>query len=204
VDPGCQEKENQIQIGKMKGIFWNIRGLNMPGRKLSLEYLIRDYRVDFIGVQETKKEDFSTSFLKNLSCPAIFNWEMLPAKGITGGILLGVREDSFSISNVSILEHSVSCMLLDKKSNFSWRLVVVYGSPYDESKPEFIDELHKVLSTWQGPTVLGGDFNLCRFSSDKRNGRINQRMADCFNDWVNKWSLIEINPGNRKFIIKGT
>jgi hypothetical protein len=129
---------------------------------------------------------------------------MLPAKGITGGILLGVREDSFSISNVSILEHSVSCMLLDKKSNFSWRLVVVYGSPYDESKPEFIDELHKVLSTWQGPTVLGGDFNLCRFSSDKRNGRINQRMADCFNDWVNKWSLIEINPGNRKFIIKGT
>jgi hypothetical protein len=33
--------------------------------------------------------------------------------------------------------------------------VVVYGSPYDEGKSEFIDELHRVLSTWQGPTILG-------------------------------------------------
>jgi hypothetical protein len=29
------------------------------------------------------------------------------------------------------------------------------------------------------------------------NGRINQRFADCFNDWVNKWGLVELNPGNR-------
>jgi hypothetical protein len=33
---------------------------------------------------------------------------------------------------------------------------------------------------------VGGDFNLNRFSSDKSNGRINQRFVDCFNDWVNK------------------
>jgi hypothetical protein len=45
----------------------------------------------------------------------------------------------------------------------------------------------------------GGGFNLCRFSSDKSNDRINQKMADCFNDWVNMWGLVEINPGNRKF-----
>jgi hypothetical protein len=24
-------------------------------------------------------------------------------------------------------------------------------------------------------------------------------MTNCFNDWINKWDLIEINPGNRKF-----
>jgi hypothetical protein len=40
---------------------------------------------------------------------------------------------------------------------------------------------------------------LYRFSSDKSNGRINQKFADCFNDWVNKWGLIELNPRNRKF-----
>jgi hypothetical protein len=44
----------------------------MPGRKLSLEALIRDHRVDFVGVQETKKEEFSPAFLKNLTCPSIF------------------------------------------------------------------------------------------------------------------------------------
>jgi hypothetical protein len=28
---------------------------------------------------------------------------------------------------------------------------------------------------------------------------INQRFADYFNDWVNKWGLVELNPCNRKF-----
>jgi exonuclease III len=58
----------------MKGIIWNIRGLNQPGSKLCLEQLIRDHRLDFVGVQETKKEDFSPVFLKNLSCPVNFSW----------------------------------------------------------------------------------------------------------------------------------
>jgi hypothetical protein len=55
-----------------------------------------------------------------------------------------------------IFKFSVSCMLSDKKSSFRWRLVVVYSSPYDEGKPEFIDDLYMVLSMWQGPTVIGG------------------------------------------------
>jgi hypothetical protein len=32
----------------------------------------------------------------------------------------------------------------------------------------------------------GGDFNLYRFAIDKSNGRVNLKLADCFNDWVNK------------------
>jgi hypothetical protein len=33
---------------------------------------------------------------------------------------------------------------------------VVYGSPYEESKTEFIEELDKVMGDWQGPTLAGG------------------------------------------------
>jgi endonuclease/exonuclease/phosphatase family metal-dependent hydrolase len=44
-----------------------------------------------------------------------------------------------------------------------------------------------------------GDFNLCRFPSDKNTGRINQKYADAFNDWINKWGLVEMNPNNRKY-----
>jgi hypothetical protein len=39
--------------------------------------------------------------------------------------------------------------------------------------------------------MVGGNFNLCRFSTDKSNGKINQKYSDCFNDWVNKWGLVE-------------
>jgi hypothetical protein len=115
------------------------------------------------------------------------------------GVLIGVREGDLVVSNVSCLKYSASCMILYRKKNIDWKLVVVYGSPYDEGKVEFIDELHSVLTVWQGPILIGGDFNLCRFVTEKSNGKINQRHADCFNVWVNKWGLIEINPSNGKF-----
>jgi exonuclease III len=95
----------------MKGIIWNIRGLNQPGRKLCLEQLIRDHRLDFVGVQETKKEDFSLVFLKILSCPVNFSWQFLPANKTASGILLGVRDDSFRIAGVSVLKSSVNVIL---------------------------------------------------------------------------------------------
>jgi hypothetical protein len=40
------------------------------------------------------------------------------------------------------------------------------------------------MSSWQGPIVVGGDFNLVRDSQDKSNGVINHRWANAFNDWV--------------------
>jgi hypothetical protein len=39
---------------------------------------------------------------------------------------------------------------------FNWRFIVVYGSPYEEFKLEFIDELDSIMSRWQGPTIVGG------------------------------------------------
>jgi hypothetical protein len=138
-------------------------------------------------------------FLRNLTSPVEFTWNYLLARGTTGGVLVGVRDKSLLVSNVSTLKSSVSCMLLDKRNNFSWKPVVVYVSPYEEARMEFIDELHLVLSSWQGPIVIRGDFNLSRFVYEKSNGRINQKWADCFNDWVNKWGMIELSPTNRKF-----
>jgi hypothetical protein len=76
---------------------------------------------------------------------------------------------------------------------------VVYGSSCEEGKADFIDELHVILASWPGPILISGDFNLSRFTSNKNNGRISQKWVDCFNDWVNEWGLIELNPTNRKF-----
>jgi hypothetical protein len=94
---------------------------------------------------------------------------------------------------------SVSCVLQEKAQNFSWKLLVVYGPAYEDKKVEFIDELHSILTSWQGPMLIGGDFNLCRYATDKSNGRINKKIVDCFNDWINRCALIEINLANRKF-----
>jgi exonuclease III len=183
----------------MKGLIWNVRGLNQPGRILNLGHLIRSNNVDFVGIQEIKREEFPHNFLKNLVSPGVFSWHFLLAKGTAGGILLGTRADSFLINNAQLHDFAISCIIQDLTTSFSWKLVVVYGPSYGDKKTLFIDELHKILASWQGPWFIGGDFNLSRFPSDKSTGRINQNLAYCFNDWINRWGLIEVNPSNRKF-----
>jgi exonuclease III len=68
----------------MKRAFWNLRGLNKPGRMKCLSDFVKSNNVDLIGVQETK-ELIPQSFLggvdKNLS------WKYVLAKGTAGGIL---------------------------------------------------------------------------------------------------------------------
>jgi hypothetical protein len=53
-------------------------------------------------------------------------------------------------------------MIKNKIDNFCWRLIVVYGSRYEETKLEFIEEMDQVMAKWEGPTLLGGDFNLVK------------------------------------------
>jgi hypothetical protein len=161
------KKNNVIMIGA----FWNVRGLNQPGRNLSLEHLIKNNRLDFVGVQETKREEFPLNFLRNLTNLSPFSWHFLPTKGTAGGILVGVRDEKFLISSVSLYNSVVCCLITDKNNNFDWTLVVVYGPPCEDRKVEFIDELHLIISKSHGP-VVGGHFNLSRFVADKSNGRI--------------------------------
>jgi hypothetical protein len=61
-----------------------------------------------------------------------------------------------------------------------------YGPFYGDKKTLFIDELHKILISWQGSWLIGGDFNLSKFPSDKSTGKINQNLIDSFNDWINR------------------
>lgn len=49
------------------------------------------------------------------------------------------------------------------------------------------------------PTLIGGDFNLVRFGSDKSNGNVNLEWCDLFNAWVEISSLLEIKMSNMLF-----
>lgn len=43
----------------------------------------------------------------------------------------------------------------NKQDGLEWRIIVVYGSPYEEGKQEFISELHEMFISWQGSTLIG-------------------------------------------------
>jgi hypothetical protein len=49
--------------------------------------------------------------------------------------------------------------------------------------------------------MLEGDFNLVRSVSNKSNCVISHKWTDLFNDWINRWGLIELDPKNRKLTL---
>lgn len=137
--------------------------------------------------------------LKFLTGNVLFNWCSLRAKGSVGGILVGANVDLFMMTSGDVLDYSISVMLTNKIFGFVFKLVVVYGSPCEDSKHAFIDQLHSVMCSWQGPVMLGGDFNLVRNPADKSNSLVNFKWVDLFNDWISKWGIIELELRNRRY-----
>lgn len=88
---------------------------------------IVDKRLEFIGLQETIKSDFSPNELHNLSTGKNFLWEWIAPRGKSGGILVGVNNDSFDIVHVEKGEYFVRLLLFDKNTKFHWNLITVYG-----------------------------------------------------------------------------
>jgi hypothetical protein len=79
------------------------------------------------------------------------DWKYIPAQGTAGGILFDFRSATMNV--VRRQEYTYCAMTIVKNchDNFVWRLVIVYGSPYEESKMEFIEELQEMMESWQGP-----------------------------------------------------
>lgn len=148
---------------------------------------------------ETKKDFFSPGRLRSFTGNVPFRWEYLKARGSAGGILVGANSELFTMSNVITLKFSVSVVLTNKVSSFAFKWITVYGSAYDNGKQEFLDELEMIMESWNGPIMIGGDFNLVRSTDDKSNGIVNHKWVDLFNEWINRWALIELDPTNRKY-----
>jgi hypothetical protein len=58
--------------------------------------------------------------------------------------LVGTSNDLFDIIKWDIYTYSISALIKSKKDDVVWRIIVVYGSAYEEHKLDFINELHNV------------------------------------------------------------
>ena len=76
----------------MIGLIWNIRGLGQHGKIQCLCDTIAKSDPDFIGFQETKKENISEGFLKAIDRFDNFVWHFLLAENTAGGSLWVLRK----------------------------------------------------------------------------------------------------------------
>jgi hypothetical protein len=136
--------------------FWNNGSISSPCRKRFIDYNFIPLRLDYIGFHETKKEQFTNSFLKNVSWNRNFLWNHLPAVGTTGGILAGINGDLFEIISWEVKIFSDSVVVKNKIIDFVYRITTVYDSTHEEKKQEFISELHELFLHLEEPALVGG------------------------------------------------
>jgi hypothetical protein len=110
------------------------------GKDIKIEFLkelIRKERIDFIGIQETNKKSFDDSWLQSISSNRNFAWVWSPAKGRSGGLLVGLDADVFDIRQVDKGDFMIKVLVAHKESGFIWNFINVYGAAQNDYKQFF-------------------------------------------------------------------
>ncbi|KAM0867146.1 hypothetical protein ACQ4PT_042150 [Festuca glaucescens] len=174
------------------------RGFEAPGRQQQLKEYMRRENVDIVGLLETIKESFLLHELEGLSRHK-FAWHWRSASGHSGGILLGVNEDTFEVEDMDHGEFFVSMAVTHKRSNLSWEVIIVYG-PTDHSRSQsFLEELRNKINRSTTPVVVAGDFNLIRSPEDKSSSLVDIPRMQMFNDCLADLALREITRVGARF-----
>ena len=135
-------------------MFWNVRGIWQVIERNFIRETIIEKHLDFVGLQETIKGDYSKNELHNLSGWKTFLWEWIAPRGKSGGMLVGINSDNFDLQQVEKGTYYVRMLLFDKKAKFSWNLVTVYGDAPKEGKAAFLAELSILYKIFLYPVSL--------------------------------------------------
>ena len=144
----------------MRGLIYNIRGFGQEGRRNQLKRYIRQEKLDIIGLQETIKPDFSMTELRSLEFGGQFAWNWLPANGLSGGLLLGFRDDCFEVGEWKKGIFFLSTTFLQRKCRTKWCFILVYGPADHRRSVEFLGELETVVRNCNLPLVVGATLTL--------------------------------------------
>lgn len=183
----------------MKILFWNVRGIGGEARKKQVKDYIWQEKLDIVGLQETIKQDFSDLELTDLAGGLPFQWRWLPAKGWSGGILMGVKVDILEIETTEVLDFCVTMTIRNRMSNYRFVVTTVYGPAQHEFSGEFLHELDGVCDKESLPMIFGGDFNLIREPGDKSSTNCDMNLMNQFNDFIGKHQLRELARAGSKY-----
>jgi exonuclease III len=183
----------------MIGASLNCRGVGKKGMSVFLQDIIKSQMLDFVGLQETIKKDYSQAFFRRIDPLSQFCWKWSPSVGRSGGILGGFKLDRFKVCDTIVNRFFIKVKLFDIKIQQSWSMVIVYGAAQEEDKEDFLRELGEVCRDQSFPLLIGGDFNLLRGADDKNKTLRPNKWNDMFNYIINTCELRELELSGGQF-----
>jgi exonuclease III len=126
---------------------WNIRGINSQARWDDIRQRIEESNCCIISLQETKRENFDLTYLRNF-CPRKFNqFHYTASVGSSGGIITIWNGSLFNGVLISQNKHHITTEFTCKSSGRIWYLTNIYGPAHNDDRADFIDWLENINST---------------------------------------------------------
>jgi hypothetical protein len=177
---------------KPKILSWNVRGLNLVEKHMKIKGLIREWKADIVCLQETKLQHVTREIARSLWGNAHTDWCHLGSQGASRGILL--MWDRRVVEKLEVCEGRfiIACSFRSVEDNFEWAFAGVYG-PNEENDQQLLwDELVGIMSWWEVPWCIGGDFNIIRYLSERLGAvRYSTTMGE-FSSFIFYRSLMDI------------
>lgn len=156
-------------------------------------------KLDFIGLQETIKSQYTKNDLHSLCGGRNFIWHWAPPRGRSGGIIFGINGDVMDVIQVEVGEYFDRILVFDKIAKFNWNLITMYGDAQIERKAAFSAELSRVYQDNPLPCLLGGDFNIIGKSYEKNKPNDPYHWSFVFNAIIEHAGLREMPLNGRNF-----
>uniref|UniRef100_J3KUY4 Reverse transcriptase domain-containing protein n=1 Tax=Oryza brachyantha TaxID=4533 RepID=J3KUY4_ORYBR len=174
--------------------------------KSSLEYLSNDScisNLDKLGVSSGK--DYLAISIDKIKHMEVDRWRAAPRnKGQKNNSTMVTdpfddSEDEDSKTDGVLLAHLVKEVSEVDLDEAELSTSIFYRPAQNEFKSSFLAELVRACQQNQLPTLIGGDFNILRDSTEKNNDRFNNRCPFLFNAVIDSFDLREIAMTGRQY-----
>jgi hypothetical protein len=171
---------------------WNVRGLNEGKKRLKIRNLLNKWKVDIACFQETKLQLVSNQLVHSLwRCP-YKEWCHVASNGASGGILLMWDRRVVTKIDECLGRYVVACSFRNVEDGMIWAFAGVYGPNNINYRRLLWDELAGLMSLWDMPWCIGGDFNATIFHSERSGGAGLRSAALDFADFISDQGLMDL------------
>ena len=138
---------------------WNVRGLNCPNRRATVNETVAASACHLACFQETKMELVDPMIASFLGGYRLKGFAQRPAIASRGGILLLWDENHMKLENVHFGTYTLSAKITIISSGTCFNFTTVYGPTRNNLKDDFFNELMDEKPPQGDGWLVTGDFN---------------------------------------------
>jgi hypothetical protein len=120
------------------------------------------------------------------------DWIYKGVVGASGGMLIMWDRRVVEKREECMGCYTLACSFKNVEDQFEWAFGGVYGPNGDVERRDLWEELAGLMSVWEAPWCIGGDFNIVRFPSERSSDSNYSTAMMEFSDFIAEQGLVDI------------